>query len=505
MKAARRDGGPSAAAFLCAALLFLYAALLLPGFARAEGEVRALLFRAEGCDRCRAVEEEVLPLVQGAFPLEVRALEVGDTDNFRMLARYQDARGVPEGEVPVIVLADRILQGEQEIRDGLLPAVLELAAAGGSDWPAPPAGEGTAAVAAAGVPIGVVYFYRPGCARCDRVQLALDYLARAWNVEIRSYDAADPGNQVLHERYDRAYGVAEAERLAAPAVYVGEVALSGEALTRRALEQAVAGAGGSPPPWERLGSEGAAEAAQGILSRYRGFGPLAVTLAGLLDGVNPCAFATLLFLLSYLAYTGRTPREVVAVGGLFTAGVFGTYLATGLGLLAFLRELAGFAAVARWVYRLTAAGALVLAALSLRDFALCLRGQAREMTLQLPAFLKRRVHASIRSRLGLRATGAAAFATGAAVSVLELACTGQVYLPTLVYVSRLPGERLGAVGYLVLYNLAFIAPLVALFALAWAGVGSRVLEGFLRRNVAWVKLALSGLFLGLAALMLATV
>jgi thiol-disulfide isomerase/thioredoxin len=492
-------------AFFGAAFLLLCASLLLPGLARAEGEVRALLFYAEGCERCRAVEEEVLPLVQGAFPLEVRVLEVGDPENFRMLARYQDARGVPEGEVPVVVLADRILQGEEEIRAGLLPAVLELAAAGGSEWPPPPGGEGTATVAAAAGPIGVVYFYRPGCARCDRVQLALDYLARTWDLEIRSYDAADPDNQLLHERYDRAYGVAEVERLAAPAVYVGEFAFSGDALTRRALERAVGEAAGIPPPWERLGGEGAAEAAQGILSRYRNFGPVAVALAGLLDGVNPCAFATLLFLLSYLAYTGRSPREVVAIGSLFTAGVFGTYLATGLGLLAFLRELTGFAAVARWVYRLTAAGALVLAALSLRDFALCLRGHAREMTLQLPTFLKRRVHASIRSRLGLRATGTAAFATGAAVSVLELACTGQVYLPTLVYVSSLPGERLGAVGYLVLYNLAFIAPLVALFALAWAGVGSRVLEGFLRRNVAWVKLALSGLFLGLAALMLATV
>ncbi len=505
MKPARGDGGCTRRPLPAAVLLLLCVGLLLPGFAQAEGEVRALLFYAEGCDRCRAVEEEVLPLVQGAFPLEIRALEVGDPENFRLLARYQDARGVPEGEVPVVVLADRILQGEEEIRDGLLTAVLELASAGGSAWPEAPGEAGVAAVSAVGEPIGLAYFYRPGCAKCDRVRLALDYLARVHRLEIRSYDAADPGSQVLHERYDRAYGVAETERLAAPAVYVGEFAFSGDALTRRALEQAVAEAAGSPPPWERLGGEGAAQAAQGILSRYRGFGPFAVALAGLLDGVNPCAFATLLFLLSYLAYTGRTPREVVAVGGLFTAGVFGTYLATGLGLLAFLRELAGFAAVARWVYRLTAVAALVLAALSLRDFVLCLRGHAREMALQLPAFLKRRVHASIRSRLGLRATGAAAFATGAAVSVLELACTGQVYLPTLVYVSRLPGERLGAVGYLVLYNLAFIAPLVALFALAWAGVGSRVLEGFLRRNVAWVKLALSGLFLGLAALMLVTV
>jgi two-component system NtrC family sensor kinase len=58
--------------------------------------------------------------------------------------------------------------------------------------------------------------------------------------------------------------------------------------------------------------------------------------------VNPCAFATLLFLLSYLTYTGRTRGEVLAVGLCFTLAVFLTYLATGLGLLAAVRSLAGF-------------------------------------------------------------------------------------------------------------------------------------------------------------------
>ena len=45
-------------------------------------------------------------------------------------------------------------------------------------------------------------------------------------------------------------------------------------------------------------------------------------------------------------------------------------------------------------------------------------------------------------------------AVGAAISLLELACTGQVYAPTILYMLQAGEGR--AAGYLALYNLAFI-------------------------------------------------
>ncbi len=489
-------------------LLALLLALLLAasGTVHADGEVRGLFFYTAGCEYCTAVEEEVLPGIQSAFPLELEHLEVGDPANYERLAAYQRRFGVPESDVPVIVFENAILQGEEEIRFELIGAVLDLLSRGGSQGPAPvEAGPPPGSALSDKPPVGVVYFHRSGCGKCDRTRFALDALASRYPLDLRIYNADEAESQILHERYDRVYGVAEEQRLTAPAVYVGDVALVADQVGRDALEAAVAAAAGAPPPWDRLTASGAEEAAAGILERYRGFRPVAVTLAGLLDGVNPCAFATLLFLLSYLAHTGRSRGQILAVGLCFTAAVFLTYLATGLGLLTFVRSLSSFRALSRFVYLGGALLALGLAIANLYDFVLCLRGRTRDTTLQLPLFLKRRIHTSIRTRLGVGMAATAAFGTGAVVSLLELACTGQVYLPTLMYVAQAPGAQFGAVCYLVLYNLAFILPLVAVFGVTYLGVGSRQLEGILRRKMAWVKLGLALLFLGLGGAMFGSV
>ena len=84
------------------------------------------------------------------------------------------------------------------------------------------------------------------------------------------------------------------------------------------------------------------------------------------------------------------------------------------------------------------------------------------------------------------------------ISLLELACTGQVYLPTIIFVSSIPELRVRAIGYLVLYNVLFILPLVVVFVLAYYGTTSKDLTRFLQRNAATVKLGMVILFAALA-------
>ena len=66
--------------------------------------------------------------------------------------------------------------------------------------------------------------------------------------------------------------------------------------------------------------------------------PLAVLGAGLIDGLNPCAFATLVFFISYLAFTGRfhrySLRNQLLIGwGMGTAvTVIGLYLSYAIDL-----------------------------------------------------------------------------------------------------------------------------------------------------------------------------
>ncbi len=68
---------------------------------------------------------------------------------------------------------------------------------------------------------------------------------------------------------------------------------------------------------------------------------------------------------------------------------------------------------------------------------------------------------------------------GFAISVLELVCTGQVYLPTITFVMGVEEMRRHALSYLLLYNLAFVAPLLVVFALVHWGTTSLQLGGVL--------------------------
>jgi cytochrome c biogenesis protein CcdA len=238
----------------------------------------------------------------------------------------------------------------------------------------------------------------------------------------------------------------------------------------------------------------------GIEELFKSMSWAAVVFAGLVDGLNPCAFATLIFFVSYLTLSGRKGREVLAVGTAFTLGVFLAYLVVGLGFYKVLDMLgATLTVISRWVYGLTAVLCLGLAVFSLIDYFKVRKGGTAEMSLKLPEPLRKRINATIRQGRHQTAYVSGAFITGVVVSFLELACTGQVYLPTIIAVSSNPELRTQAIAYLVLYNLMFIIPLIVVFILAFYGTTSKDLVGFMEKHSAAVKLGMTVLFLGLSA------
>ncbi len=150
--------------------------------------------------------------------------------------------------------------------------------------------------------------------------------------------------------------------------------------------------------------------------------------------------------------------------------------------------------------------AFALAGWSLVDFVRYVRScDVKAVTLGLPKSIKPRIHNVIRVGLNTRSLLIGSIGIGFLVALLESLWTGQVYLPTIVFVVRAPGLRSDAVGYLLLYNLMFIAPLVGILIVSYQGVKSQRLADFLRRHLAASKLALAVLFAGLGVLVLATV
>jgi hypothetical protein len=175
----------------------------------------------------------------------------------------------------------------------------------------------------------------------------------------------------------------------------------------------------------------------------------------------------------------------------------------GLGLAEVVRQFSSFSLVGRLIYGLTALICLGLAAFSLLDYLKIRQGRLAEISLQLPKSLKQRIHQTIRTHSRMRGYVGAAFGAGVLVSLFELACTGQVYLPTIVFVTGVAELRLTALAYLVLYNLMFIAPLALVFGLTYLGTSSRQLTVFFQARAGMVKLLTAVLF-GLLGVWLGT-
>jgi len=228
----------------------------------------------------------------------------------------------------------------------------------------------------------------------------------------------------------------------------------------------------------------------------------AVAIAGLADGFNPCAFATVVFLTSLLAAGGRSRRVRLLGGMAFCIASFLTYFLMGFGLLRAVRALDAVQWARLAITFATASALVVFAVLSVVDAVRFHRRRvASAVILQLPSSVKRRIHGISRVCFGGPAVLLGGLLCGAGVTLLESVCTGQLYLPLLVWLSR-EGGGARAWSLLLLYNAAFILPLFAVFLLAAFGMQNQRLADWSRRHVVPAKLLLALVFIALAVLLL---
>lgn len=350
--------------------------------------------------------------------------------------------------------------------------------------------------------IHVSFFDAPGCRHCERVRRMLDAaLVSRPQIKVHTFSTTSPDLQELQEAMAAERGVSEDRRLHTPMVVVGDHVLVGEDVSAAALEETLAHytAEGSPEP--EVGEAELGDARERLTDRWRTVSLIAVVVGGFVDGFNPCSFATIILFVSFMAAAGRTRRQVIALGGSFICGVFVVYLSIGLGFA----ELAFAAQRMAWLNAIISyaiiAGCLVLAGLSAVDAVRAARGNHRGMILQLPKAIKRAVR-SVLIRFGrTRHLVLGGLAIGGSIAVLDLACTGQVYLPIVKFVIGSASQGRGrAVWLLVAYNLSFVVPLTTLFIISLWGTSSETLAGFLRRHLCAFKTALALLFLALAGL-----
>lgn len=235
----------------------------------------------------------------------------------------------------------------------------------------------------------------------------------------------------------------------------------------------------------------------------------AIIGAGLVDGINPCAFAVIVFFISFLSVYKYDKREIIIVSLSYCAAVFIAYILIGLGLFNFLYALSSFYYVILIFKYLTIGLCALFFFLSLYDFIIYKKtGNTDKILLQLPKSYKEYIHKVMRfflrdkEKSTLRLVGAA-LAVGFVVSLVEAVCTGQVYLPTIVILLKeADAHFLRAMQYLLLYNFMFIVPLIVVFVLVLMGYESQGFNAFLKKHLAFTKFLLCLVFLGLLILLI---
>ena len=485
--------------------------------------IQIYFFYTEDCQSCQVILQSYLPALKTTVPtLEVKTFDLSQPAYYEALTKLEKRFGPTGNELPIVFIGDQMLAGETAIMEKLNPLLLEAQAKGGVN-PPPIETSSVAEPSAKGFPVDLAYFYQKGCPKCDRANALLKYMAKKYpRLKIKEVDLNSPDGKRLNETLSNRLNLPMDKRLIAPSVFVGNDYLPPGEITESKVEALVqryervsVGVNNSKisesAPSLSLSPGETKRAEQSIIERFKSFGVLAILLAGLIEGMNPCALATLVFFISYLTMVGRKRKEIFWVGVGFSGIAFVTHLFLGLGILSFIRHLSFLPLFTQIVYFITFLFALLLGIFSLYDYLQLKKGRPSKMKLQVPNFLKKRIHQIIRVRsdeleANKESTSIrfllAAVVIGFIVTLLQSTCTSQVYLPTILFVTNIPSLRGSAVLYLILYNLLYVLPLLVIFGIAYWGVTSEQLSFFLQKRISTIKLLTSAFFFALAGILI---
>jgi cytochrome c biogenesis protein CcdA len=490
----------------CLILVLLIAATSQVSFSK--DEVRLYFFHSEESGGLKVKEEFITPLSK-KYPIEIQSFSLNKLDNYDLLDKFEKELKQEGNELPVVIIGNKILGGEAKIRKDLEGLVKSYAEKGGIPWPslqvtkterwiphAPTEEEKKSQKIIYGA-----FLYRRGCLHCEgRMTELKEWASNVPDLRIGAFDLIEEENKKLDEALFQIYQIPESKQGEAVKLYIGEdYILEGDfrydnfkKLVSKYQDK------GAPPPWDKVTQEALKTGEQRIIERFRKFGLTTVLVAGFIDGLNPCAFATIVFLVSYLSFLGKGSKEILKYGIIFTFGVFIAYLIAGMGLMAGFRQLSGFPLITKGIYLVIAMFAFILGIISLYDYVLFRRGQISKMKLQLPMALKKRIHGIIRKQTRSSKAGfIGTFVLGFVIAGTEVVCTGQLYLPTIGYIMTIPKLRVYAFFNLVLYNIMFIIPLSAIFVAAFFGVTSEKMALVTKEHTGTVKLLTAILFIGL--------
>lgn len=221
-----------------------------------------------------------------------------------------------------------------------------------------------------------------------------------------------------------------------------------------------------------------------------------VTIAGLVDGINPCAIGMMITLLGYLIVFGspissklksqsskpqlKTQNsKILKIGVAYIVSVFLTYLVIGLAFystVAQIQQAAG-GIVSRIIGVLMGIAGVIM----LKDVV----WPESPVHLRIPGVSREKL-----MKLIEKVSVPAAVMLGIAVTVLETPCSLPLYVGTATVLANSGAALPIVVGYFLYYNLLFVLPLVVILVLMLTGKQVVEMREWEHKAEKWMKLVL---------------
>ena len=342
----------------------------------------------------------------------------------------------------------------------------------------------------------ILYFYSPSCSHCNSMKPFLNSLFEEYekNISVLLLDVSKPENIAMYHQMCSSKEYAGNE---IPLIAINDEVLVGENQIRDNLEkEIIKGIADEHKICPAAGMEcidSGAGGTQGLLPGVKKISFFAVLplviITGLGDGINPCAFAILLFIMAFLQEISGSKKRLkrVTLSYIFSFMIFNI----GLGILYYFTSVQlGNPGLIRNI----AIGFAIFAGLiNFKDFFAYGKG----FSLEIPKFSKKYIES-----LAAKVSVTAALIMGFLVAILEAPCSLPIYLTVLEVLKSQGRTIIGVMPYIIIYNIMFIIPIAVLAVFIYFGAEAKALEGWRKKYRKFMKLSLGLILLLLAGLMI---
>jgi cytochrome c biogenesis protein CcdA len=311
--------------------------------------------------------------------------------------------------------------------------------------------------------LNVVYFYSSKCLACKENTSFIKNLETLDGINLIKYNTNEEDCTTTQSAYAEHFGVSEIDSLKVPYIYFGdksyELSPSIHAKVLNEINDYVSG----NVDYENFKYDSDKCEKSPFEKFMEKMTVPGILLAGLIDGINPCAISMLMVFYSFLLMT-ENKKKIIIMSSMFIFGIFAANLTFGLGIKYFYNTFAGNGILLYALYGISIGMCLVAFILNTIDIINAKKN--KEAKNQLPDRIKFKLSNILRNSIFSKFAAAVALLVGFLIGAVELACTGQIYFPTLTYMIQTTNYGFESIILLIGYNLMFVLPLIIITVIA---------------------------------------